>query len=429
VTSSFHEVATKGFDHDITRFPLRGGHRAVTCDQCHHPKTAWGRRPAFDACAACHADPHAGQATLAGRKADCAACHDVAAWRPSTFDVARHAATAYPLEGRHAQVACAACHLKNPPGVPQAALGRAGTLMRPHHAQCADCHADAHAGQLASRPDKGRCEACHDVFRFKPSAFTRADHETLKLPLRGRHAAAVCAACHGPDRPGLAPLPGEKVLGRARIALKLEERQCADCHHDPHGGRYGAAKTAKVAMACQECHDETAFTPSLIDPALHQRFPFRLEGAHLATPCVVCHQELASRGSGKPASALRFATAHGRKLEFTQKRSLCADCHQAANPHGAQFAERADGGACDSCHTQDSFRTAPRFDHDRDAAFSLKGAHARVPCDRCHATRRDAAGRDQVVYRPVPMRCEDCHRAAGTGGRPSRLAPSQEARL
>jgi hypothetical protein len=58
----------------------------------------------------------------------------------------------------------------------------------------------------------------------------------------------------------------------------------------------------------------------------------------------------------------------------------------------------------------DTFRPATRFDHDHDATFSLKGAHAGVPCNQCHPTSRDANGKSVVIYRPVSGKCEACHK-------------------
>ena len=52
-------------------------------------------------CSHCHADPHAGTA-----KGTCTDCHTTEAFAPSTFDAARHAATGFPLQGKHAAVAC-----------------------------------------------------------------------------------------------------------------------------------------------------------------------------------------------------------------------------------------------------------------------------------------------------------------------------------
>ncbi|MGH7522175.1 MAG: hypothetical protein ACREMI_12950, partial [Gemmatimonadales bacterium] len=98
----------------------------------------------------------------------------------------------------------------------------------------------------------------------------------------------------------------------------------------------------------------------------------------------------------------------GLPLRFAAPAGGCAGCH--ANPHGNQFAARGARGTCESCHGVDAFRPATRFDHTRDAAFSLKGAHTGVPCDRCHRTARGADGKPIVIYRPVSTACEACHR-------------------
>lgn len=86
------------------------------------------------------------------------------------------------------------------------------------------------------------------------------------------------------------------------------------------------------------------------------------------------------------------------------------------SPHGNQFAQRKDGGACEGCHDVSSFAAAPRFDHDRDASFKLKGAHAGVACERCHKTEAAGAGKARVIYRPLSGKCESCHTSGRTGG-------------
>ncbi|HEU4929432.1 MAG TPA: cytochrome c3 family protein, partial [Candidatus Krumholzibacteria bacterium] len=109
-TAGFRHVDEARFDHDRTRYPLRGKHAALACASCHDPKHGWGKKPPFANCSGCHRDPHAGQATLAGKPADCAACHAVGGFAASTFDVARHASTPFPLRGTHASTACVKCH-------------------------------------------------------------------------------------------------------------------------------------------------------------------------------------------------------------------------------------------------------------------------------------------------------------------------------
>jgi hypothetical protein len=123
--------------------------------------------------------------------------------------------------------------------------------------------------------------------------------------------------------------------------------------------------------------------PSTVDVAAHARFAFALDGAHRAVPCAGCHKTMSG------------------SLSVSR---TCADCH--ATPHGSQFVSRADRGACDACHDTGAWRPAARFDHERDAAFALAGAHARVSCGSCH--RPGDASVDRV-YRPVSGKCESCH--------------------
>ena len=403
-TDSFLRVDQKGFDHDRTRYPLRGGHVRLACAQCHDPRAAWGKKPPFSTCGGCHRDPHAGAATLAGKGADCQACHRVDAFRPSSFTVAQHRLSRYPLTGRHAEIKCEACHPKNPSGVPPERLGKAGVLLRRAHNHCKDCHEDAHGGQLARRPDKGACEGCHRVEGWKPTAFTVKEHAALRLPLHGRHANIACAACHGAARKGLPPLRSPEKLGSAKVALVLGETACVACHLDPHEGRFEPDGARPQKSGCVGCHRMDAFRPSAVDVTLHGKFSFPLEGGHRAASCERCHGELKAEGA---KSTLLLAGARSAPLLFSVKEQRCEACH--VSPHGDQFSERRDHGACETCHAGDAFRPASRFNHDRDARFPLEGAHVRVPCGRCHVSRAEAQGRTRVIYRPTASTCKSCH--------------------
>ena len=402
-TRGWHVIEQTHFDHSATRYPLVGKHAAVKCDACHGPNLKI-KDPPFATCGSCHQDPHAGQGLLNGKPADCAACHRVQGFTPSTFTLAQHAATRYPLTGKHAAVKCASCHTTT---------GKV-TRLTMAFAKCADCHADQHGGQLASRPDKGSCEACHTDAGWTPSTFSLAAHAKLRLPLDGRHAQIRCAACHGLTRPGLRALPNPAATyGPAKVVLQVPETACQDCHVDPHGGRYLKGGAMPMKDGCATCHDARAFRPSTVDVDLHARFSFALDGAHRATPCVACHEEM--RGAAA-ASTLIAAPRGVAKLPFTQKRATdCRACHEADDPHGNQFANRKDGGACGACHDVASFTPASRFDHDRDTSFPLTGAHARVACAACHTKKADASGKVRVVYRPLSTTCASCH-----GGTPPR---------
>jgi hypothetical protein len=403
VTDGFQRVDRERFDHEHTRYPLRGRHRALACAACHDPRSAWGRNPPFERCDSCHRDAHAGGATIAGRPADCAACHDERSFVPSTFTVADHDRTDYALEGGHRRQECRRCHPQLPPGPAGARLGSSRVLLRPPHAACRDCHADLHGGQLASIEGAGACESCHTVAGFRPTTFDLTRHAATAFPLAGRHAAAACADCHGPARRDLGPLPAASALGQAGVALTVLSGDCASCHLDPHDGRFARGGERALAQGCRSCHGFDHFRPSAVDAERHRAFAYPLDGAHLATPCSDCHAELR-----EPASQIHLLHAVGqpRRLTFVATHDRCEACH--ATPHGDQFAGRP-RSACRDCHDVRAFRPAPGFDHERDAAFALGRAHRGVRCAACHPTRGGADGRAQVIYRPLARECEDCH--------------------
>ncbi len=401
--TNWKEIRESTFDHDRTRYHLAGAHRDVKCAKCHDPENAWGPRPAFEKCGSCHGDAHAGKATLAGAVVDCDACHSERWFRPSTFTAARHQESSFRLEGKHSPAKCEACHAKSEGREAERSLGRARIDLRPASANCSDCHEDVHAGQLAKGKHGGECSACHDINGFSPSLFTIADHRDLPFPLLGRHEEAACRACHGPERKLLPPLPGKKILGPAMVAFQPPAGVCVDCHRDPHGGRFEPDGDRPRSKGCITCHEHDSFRRSAIDVEGHRDSRFPLEGAHRAIPCFECHKELSRPIS---SSTLRGAMVD-HVLEFAIEDRSCAACH--TDPHGEQFANRADGGDCSGCHGIDVFVPALRFDHVRDAAFVLDGAHAKVACDKCHVPGRLPSGKTGTIWRPLPHRCEDCH--------------------
>ncbi len=407
--TGFHDVVRDGFDHSKTSWALRGAHGRVDCAACHDSTSAWGARPPHDRCGVCHVDPHRGAATIAGAVVDCNACHDEETFRPSTYTVERHRNAPFPLEGKHAAVSCDRCHTLTSRGSITVDLADAGVLLRREHELCSDCHADAHNGQLSSRRDGGECGSCHTVDGWKSTTVTVESHSDFSFPLVGAHADAKCSACHGPDRPGLPPLPGTDRLGRARVALVIEKKNCSDCHVDPHDGRYSAGATgagagrvggsAGGAKKCGECHGSDRFRPAMIGVNDHDTYVFPLKGAHRAVPCFECHRELIrSSRSG----TLLLAGWTGKAIDFRGEFGKCDDCHGDA--HAGQFTL-----SCDGCHGQDRFRPAVNFDHDRDSTFPLKGGHGKVKCEKCHSPFKTPDGETIIRYKPLSRKCESCH--------------------
>lgn len=258
------------FDHSRTGFPLLGAHARATCEDCHAKGRYQDTRPT---CISCHRkdDVHAGKYGVG-----CADCHNARDWKVTRFD---HSRTGFGLTGKHAALACGACHAPSP------AKGKAPATT------CVGCHAkdDTHKGGNGPA-----CEQCHATSDWKKSTF---DHNRqTKFALRGAHAKATCAQCH--QRP-----PREAKLGTT----------CTSCHQkdDPHAGQLGGD--------CASCHgDQSWLKPITFD---HGLASFALVGKHAAVPCAECHTS----------------------KKYKDAPVVCRDCHKADDPHrGAYRAECAD---------------------------------------------------------------------------------------
>lgn len=410
--------APERLDHDLTGWPLRGGHRPVGCAACHTQKSPQGRTQylgARPACASCHRDPHAGRLGT-----DCQRCHGVERWPEVDLRQFDHGRTRFALTGKHRDATCDGCH-----GTPARWTGiefstcdrchddphdgefapkactachdtegwdRAAAKMRTQHpglslraghakvacqrchdrgndrapsrgAACAGCHRPVHEARFGER-----CERCHGGIRWLGLAdeVGRKAHASTAYPLTGRHATVACARCHPKDRPAAARYR-ELVFDR-----------CAACHADQHAGQFAD----RAAGECAGCHTVDGFAPAGFGPTQHATTRFPLDGRHAAAPCAGCH-----------------ATARPR-LDWQQPKRACAECH--ANPHGTQFAAELAAGGCATCHATGDWRQ-PRIDH---ATWPLEGAHATTPCARCHG---DASGGAAAAYRGVPRACEGCH--------------------
>lgn len=365
-TQSWKQPRTApAFDHARTRFPLEGKHHGLACFKCH--QDANFKNPVAHArCLDCHKDEHGGQFTARKDAGDCAGCHTVESFQATTFTAALHRGTRFPLEGKHAAVECARCHVP---------AGKAARYHPPFEA-CLDCHRDVHAGQFAAPPHRNRCEACHTVDGFSPSTFTLARHRQARFDLAGAHAAVPCAECHK------APAAGTPV------PYRFPGVSCRTCHHNPHGD---FLKTAPPAAACESCHRLKVW--SEVREFDHAATGYALEGAHRTLACAECHRV---RGPSKQPLPVRFAHTPGR----------CAECHE--DIHAGQF-DRGAPADCSACHTPVRWAAA-RFDHSAMTPFRLDGAHQRVPCGLCHNQRREINGRSVVMYRNTPRLCAECHR-------------------
>jgi hypothetical protein len=303
-TRGWVEIAAGAFNHSTTRFPLRGRHASLKCEQCHGtPGRSTGRPAAgsfaiekFQRCADCHKDTHRGEFSGRADGGACESCHTENGFSPSTF---AHSSAKFALQGKHQQVPCAKCH-------PVSTAATNGVVVREFRVKrfqrCADCHEDGHAGQFAYRADGGECAGCHYVDGYLPATYTPDDHRKARFTLTGSHVAVPCAECH----------PANTVRARStRRFVWSELPKCEACHRDVHGGQFPAAKYG----GCASCHTSEAWNRLLF---AHDKTSFPLTGKHAGVECVRCHP---AQGAGSAAGARRFVGTPTK----------CSDCHTASS--------------------------------------------------------------------------------------------------
>ena len=367
-------AVSQNFDHSRTKYPLQGKHTNVECAQCH----AGGdfKKPlAFAKCMDCHKDAHMGQFAKRADGGECASCHSVEGFKPATFGLKEHAATAYPLQAKHAEVKCEQCHIPK---------GRE-TLFKISFQRCTDCHSDKHDAQFAAAPYFNGCEKCHTLEGYRPSTFTLARHKESQFPLTGGHLATPCGDCHKQSAE-LKPVP--------TAVYRWTNLSCTSCHEDPHQGQFRERmlKVANRRSGCEACHSTNSWRE--LAGFDHSQTDFPLLGAHKATACIDCH---------KPPN-LETRLLH---VNFKSAPNKCEDCHE--DPHGKQFA-KAGITTCIDCHNSAKWKPA-LFDHDKLTRFPLQGVHRNVRCEACHKEVRMVDTKNILFYKPTPTECAACHGA------------------
>ncbi len=330
------------FDHDKqTKFPLRGVHKTARCSACHTGDLYKDKLKSQ--CIACHRndDWHKGRN---GEK--CESCHNERSWRESRFD--HNKQTKFKLDGKHAKLACVACHKGSPE-------------KEKDKRACNACHAinDVHKGGAGKV-----CSDCHSTREWKKTSF---DHgRDTEFRLRGAHGKLVCNQCH-------VIAPKEQKLATA----------CYDCHRrdDVHKGQQG--------HTCQKCHAEESWIAQV--KFEHDLSAFPLIGQHALVSCEACHTTSAfkdaplecvqcHRSSDEHHGTLgeQCALCHNPnawtawifdhdtqtdfKLQGAHKKLTCARCHTSA------VREIKQSTSCPACHRNDDIHLG---------AFGAR-------CDRCH---------------------------------------------
>ncbi|MCW9013616.1 MAG: cytochrome C [Gammaproteobacteria bacterium] len=342
------------FDHDKTKFSLKGKHTKLACNSC-HLNNKYKDTPKD--CFSCHSvdDVHGGKN---GNK--CSKCHNVAGWKKLQFDHDKD--TKFKLLGRHKSVDCRSCHPKDPyrVKVKQTCISCHQADDR-HNARygdkCQTCHGFDKWKKLHFNHDKSTkfkltgkhkqasCSACHKGFIYKQKTPVKCvschqlddvhkgksdqkcelchdakdwaskvmfDHDLSRFPLNGLHAITACDDCH---------------LSKMYKATSI---QCNKCHQDEdeHKGRFGPA--------CENCHTPNGWNLWVFDHA--RDTDFTLDGAHKELHCYQCHQQGAEHGIALGQS--------------------CGFCHASDDPHNNQF-----GQFCEQCHSTKSFKKINMLDN------------------------------------------------------------------
>jgi hypothetical protein len=253
-------------------------------------------------------------------------------------------------------------------------------------AQCRECHTKVSADIAKGTGFHGRangvrgveCRRCHTDHQGRKASIVNLDagtfrHDQTDFALKNAHQQVRCDGCHAAGR-------------KHRDA----PHTCVGCHRsdDPHKGKLGEK--------CQTCHNDRNWRAEAQKQFDHGKTRFPLKGGHEKASCESCHP--GQRFKGVPRD--------------------CSSCHRVNDVHGGRF-----GKDCQDCHAEDKWKK-PKFDHDSDTKYPLKGRHRTVTCDACHpgslkekvATDCIACHRDDDTHKGRNgTKCGDCHNFNGWG--------------
>jgi len=345
------------FDHKTTGYTLEGKHASAECSDCHKSENITDpsvkkKKSTYlglnRECLSCHEDYH--QKTLS---ANCSSCHNYNSFKPAAkFD---HSKTKFILKGKHQDVTCEKCHEKTTLNGKEFQKFK-GLKFK----GCVDCHKDVHNNSFGQQ-----CENCHVEQSFKTiKSLSQFNHDLTNFKLEGKHSLVTCNKCH-----------------KGSYTDPLKHDNCYDCHSDYHNGEF---TRQSLRRDCSSCHNVNGFSPSLYTIDDHNKGVFKLEGAHIATPCIACHK-------------------NNDNWKFSNLGTKCSDCHEDIH-QGSINEKYYPGGNCLSCHSLESWNKIV-FDHDK-TNFPLRGKHGSQSCRSCHGKVAEV---HLLNFSGLNVDCESCH--------------------
>jgi len=360
------------FDHNKTKYPLRGMHEKVQCVQCHVKPifTNVGKN-----CQDCHSDIHQRKMGT-----NCAQCHTVQGWNIAVQQVKDHQ-NRFPLLGAHAAVQCEDCHKS-------AAVGQYQGLST----ACNSCH--LRDFQQAKSPDHvagqfpQTCDSCHS-FDSWLGATVNHSAPPISFPLTNGHANVPCLNCH---------------IGN-NFNLKIAATDCgnAGCHlttwQQTTNPKHSAAATVFPVAACSTCHNTVSWLTANFD---HATTGFPLTNSHQMAP------------AGKVTACTDCHFNNNFNLQISPTDCGNSGCHlttwqQTNNPTHSAAGPPFAAANCATCHNP-TLWTNVVFNHAA-TGWALTGSHQLAPTGKVVACMDCHVG-NNYSFTAANTDCYGCHQTA-----------------
>ena len=434
-----HTAMTKA--HQLTRFPLTGGHLAVDCIACHKPSSQGQMQfvGTPTTCATCHqAEYNTAPSHVAARyPTTCEGCHSTVVWNSASLGAASHPTTPIALTGVHGAnlINCTQCHTTQPYSTVQQT--------------CDGCH---HADYLGAKdPDHvagnfpTTCTSCHGLVAGWLGA--KFDHPTSPVALTGAHSPnlVTCTQCHTTMPYSTVKQTCDGCHHAEYVATTSPSHvaagystDCASCHQvvANWAGASLNHPTTPIALTgvhsanlltCAQCHTTTPYStvPQTCDGCHHNAYVAAKDPDHVAgnfsVTCTQCHGLVAGwlgATFSHPTTPIALTGAHSANLvtcaqchtsmPYAAVQRTCDGCHHqeyvaTTNPNHAAAGYSTD---CATCHQAVANWAGATLNHPT-TPIALTGVHSStlVQCAQCHTT---------MPYATVQRTCDGCHHAEFT---------------
>jgi hypothetical protein len=356
------------FDHNKTKYSLRGMHEKVQCTECHV-------KPVFTDvgknCVDCHSNKDVHRHQLGQ---NCEQCHTVQGWNIAVQQVKDHL-NRFPLLGAHAAVQCEACHK-------QAATG----IFYGLSTECQSCHLTdwqktnnpphASAGPAFAASN---CQNCHTNFDSWLGA--TFNHSVTGFILDGAHTTLACTQCHINNNYNLQGISNSDC-GNSGCHLSTWQQT----NNPPHAN----APQAFPLAGCSNCHNTTSWNTTTFN---HASTGFPLTNAHAAVTCAQCHINNNYNLTTAPTDCGN-AACH------------LTDWNKTNNPVHATAGSTFAAANCSNCHDTIAWTDLTSFNHSV-TGFTLTGMHVSptpTPCVSCHVNNNYT-----LTIQPTDCGNSSCH--------------------